>query len=426
MATATLTPTFIGRIGETGIYRVDLQSSGILSLNAVIISDDNVISGGSGSFSGIDIDFVKLSTNLATDASAVPSLLAEESFDFSRNGVVFAPGFLQPWKSGDDPLYNQPYLSGTDQNSYNSEKATLGQLDGQVSSESRAISLGEGGQLTFLLNRAISSGAKYLYIGDIGGGNDRFSVVVTGDSTPYPNPNPTIPAPNGVHIIGTQGKDVIILGQGINQHLGTGNDTIKGVGGHDVVDAAAGDDWLYGGAGNDKVAGNAGNDRTYGGTGHDTVSGGSGHDWVYGDIGRDTLHGSLGNDTLNGGVGNDVLYGNAGRDIFVFNTTLGTFRSDRKVNFDTIKDFNVRHDNFWLDNAVFKKVGKGTLSNPKQLNKEYFVAGSEAHEKDDYLIYNKRTGVLSYDSDGSGYKTAVEFAQLKKGLALTYKDFFVI
>jgi hypothetical protein len=34
--------------------------------------------------------------------------------------------------------------------------------------------------------------------------------------------------------------------------------------------------------------------------------------------------------------------------------------------------------------------------------------------------------VLSYDADGSGAKKAVEIALLKKGLALTYKDFFVI
>jgi 16S rRNA U516 pseudouridylate synthase RsuA-like enzyme len=60
------------------------------------------------------------------------------------------------------------------------------------------------------------------------------------------------------------------------------------------------------------------------------------------------------------------------------------------------------------------------------LNKEFFVTGTKAREKDDYLIYNKKTGVLSYDADGSGSKEAVEFAQLSKNLKLTYKDFFVI
>ena len=39
---------------------------------------------------------------------------------------------------------------------------------------------------------------------------------------------------------------------------------------------------------------------------------------------------------------------------------------------------------------------------------------------------DKKTGVPSNDVDRSGKGQAVEFAQPKKGLALTYKDFFVI
>ncbi|MFD0463284.1 hypothetical protein ACFQY9_17050 [Microvirga aerilata] len=42
------------------------------------------------------------------------------------------------------------------------------------------------------------------------------------------------------------------------------------------------------------------------------------------------------------------------------------------------------------------------------------------------MIYNRKIGVLSYDADGSGKGKAVEFAQLKKGLALKYDDLFVI
>jgi hypothetical protein len=34
--------------------------------------------------------------------------------------------------------------------------------------------------------------------------------------------------------------------------------------------------------------------------------------------------------------------------------------------------------------------------------------------------------VLSYDKDGSGSARAVEIAQLKKGLKLTYHDFYVV
>jgi Ca2+-binding RTX toxin-like protein len=122
----------------------------------------------------------------------------------------------------------------------------------------------------------------------------------------------------------------------------------------------------------------------------------------------------------------DRLSGSTGGDVFVFDSKLGTARTDRKVNFDTITDFSVKYDSLWLDHAVFRKIGSGTLLSPKQLNKKFFTVGDEAKDGNDYLIYNKKTGVLSYDADGSGSKQAIEFAQLKKGLSLTHKDLFVI
>ncbi|MBB3018480.1 Ca2+-binding RTX toxin-like protein [Microvirga lupini] len=207
---------------------------------------------------------------------------------------------------------------------------------------------------------------------------------------------------------------------------GSGDDKVYGGSGNDYVHGGSGNDYANGGLGNDRVYGSLGNDRVYGGSGHDTVDGGSGNDRVYGDVGNDRLYGGTGDDVVNGGAGNDRLYGGAGSDAFVFNSKLGTASTDRKVNFDTVVDFNVRYDSFMLDNAVFKKLGSGTAANPTQLDKEFFVIGTKARERDDYLIYNKKTGVLSYDADGSGSKEAVEFAQLSKNLKLTYKDFFVI
>ncbi|MGO4574274.1 calcium-binding protein, partial [Microvirga sp. 2TAF3] len=58
--------------------------------------------------------------------------------------------------------------------------------------------------------------------------------------------------------------------------------------------------------------------------------------------------------------------------------------------------------------------------------KGFFTIGDKAKDKDDYLIYNKKTGVLSYDADGSGKGTAVEIAKLSKNLKMTAADFFVI
>jgi hypothetical protein len=80
----------------------------------------------------------------------------------------------------------------------------------------------------------------------------------------------------------------------------------------------------------------------------------------------------------------------------------------------------------YLDNAVFKKIGRGSETKPGKLNKEFFVTGSKAQEADDYLIYNKSKGILYYDADGSGQGNAVEICSLSKHLKMTYRDFFVI
>ncbi|NBJ12378.1 calcium-binding protein [Microvirga arsenatis] len=141
---------------------------------------------------------------------------------------------------------------------------------------------------------------------------------------------------------------------------------------------------------------------------------------------RDAFNGADGDDILWGGNGNDVLTGGSGRDIFVFNTVLGSARNNKSKNLDTIGDFKVADDTVWLDNAVFKKLGKGSESGPGKLKKAFFTIGEEAKDRNDYLIYNKKNGKLYYDADGSGAKAAIEFAKLKKGLGMTEKDFFII
>jgi Ca2+-binding RTX toxin-like protein len=185
-------------------------------------------------------------------------------------------------------------------------------------------------------------------------------------------------------------------------------------------------DHIFGTAFGELVNGGAGNDRLFGVVGNDTLYGLAGNDSLLGGLGRDRVFGGSGNDTVAGGLGNDQLYGQTGRDVFVFDSKLGTARTDRSVNFDRVVDFNVRFDSLWLDNAVFKKLGlRGTEQSPAKLNKAYFEVGDRADDRNDYLLYNSKTGVLSYDADGSGSGRAVEFAQLAKHLKLTYHDFFI-
>lgn len=141
-----------------------------------------------------------------------------------------------------------------------------------------------------------------------------------------------------------------------------------------------------------------------------------------GTSGADVLKGGTGKDVLYGGLGRDILTGDKGQDVFVFDT-----RPNTKSNLDKITDFDVKDDAIWLDNKVFTKFGKaGSVAKPAALKKAYF-ATDKAKDKDDYLIYNKKTGALSYDTDGSGSKyKAIEIALLKKGLGLKANDFFVI
>ena len=125
---------------------------------------------------------------------------------------------------------------------------------------------------------------------------------------------------------------------------------------------------------------------------------------------------------LCGKLGNDILYGGRDKDAFVFDT-----KASKTANVDKIVDFNVADDSIWLDNAQFKALGsKGTLTKPAQLSAKMFWSGTKAHDKDDRVIYDKKSGALYYDADGAGSAAQVKIATLSKNLKVTYKDFFVI
>jgi len=143
---------------------------------------------------------------------------------------------------------------------------------------------------------------------------------------------------------------------------------------------------------------------------------------------RNVLVGGMGADRINGGSGNDTLTGGAGADVFVFDTALGkgtnASNQNKKVNFDTIADFKSGEDRIWLDNRIFKTLGKGSEAAPGALNPKFFRLG-KAKDKNDYLAY--KDGVVSFDADGSGtrYKP-VEFIKIANKAKLTAADFLVV
>ena len=127
--------------------------------------------------------------------------------------------------------------------------------------------------------------------------------------------------------------------------------------------------------------------------------------------GNDTLLGGNGNDTLTGSGGNDSLTGGAGADTFVFNTLSGV---------DHVTDFTSGTDHIALAKSVMTAIGPvGALT------ADAFWTGTAAHDATDRLIYNKTTGALYYDTDGTGSGAAVQIAVLDGHPALAYGDVLV-
>ena len=152
------------------------------------------------------------------------------------------------------------------------------------------------------------------------------------------------------------------------------------------------------------------------------TSGSGLNDVIMGGAGNDTLGGGLGDDRLSGASGNDVLTGGAGHDIFVFDTKLGkTSAANKKANLDKIVDFNVKDDTAYLAKSVFSKIAKKGV-----LAKAAFWTGDKAHDASDRIFYNKKTGAVFYDSDGTGAHAAVQFATVAKNLKMTAPDFYVM
>jgi hypothetical protein len=155
--------------------------------------------------------------------------------------------------------------------------------------------------------------------------------------------------------------------------------------------------------------------------GGNALTGGIGSDRLFGFSGNDRLTGDGGNDTLYGGAGRDVLDGGGGADVFVFDT-----KPHAKTNVDRINNFSVRDDAIWLENKVFTKLGSGSVTKPKKFSADMFVKSTKAQDAEDRIVYDRKTGALYYDQDGTGSKAQVKIATLGKNLALTHNDFFVI
>ncbi|MEO7222721.1 MAG: VCBS domain-containing protein [Devosia sp.] len=150
----------------------------------------------------------------------------------------------------------------------------------------------------------------------------------------------------------------------------------------------------------------------------DTIDGKGGNDRIDASGGNDVVKGGAGDDTIIGGLGLDRLRGDDGKDSFVFKTALGP------ANFDKLTDFKHDTDQLQLAKAVFAKIGASLDAT------EFFAkkGAIKAHDRDDRIIYDTRSGKLFYDDDGSkknGHE-AIHFATLTTKPLLDHGDFVIV
>jgi Leucine-rich repeat (LRR) protein len=184
-------------------------------------------------------------------------------------------------------------------------------------------------------------------------------------------------------------------------------------------------DKLRGKGRNDAIFGRGKDDLLSGQSGNDFLAGGKGNDVVSGDAGNDLLFGGKANDTLVGGGGNDILIGGVGSDRITTGTgndQVGFTSLTSSKTADTITDFNVKADMLVLSAQAFG----GSLVVGQTIRAEEFYIGTKAIGAEDRFIYNRKTGDLLFDADGSGAGKAIAFAHLKAGLNLSNQNILVV
>lgn len=214
------------------------------------------------------------------------------------------------------------------------------------------------------------------------------------------------------------GNDALTIRSNVTAASITGN-TFAGGDGYDVLQLAVGDLSTGG-----RTAGLNFNMSQNTITGFELVTGTQYADRIIGDAGNNTIQGGSGNDVLSGGLGNDTLWGDPGADTLTGGGGADTFVFDRYYDgtFDTIRDFARGVDRIALRVTfeVFNTLPSGALP------ASAFVSGLAATTADQHIIYDRQSGALYYDDDGSGGHAQVQIALLTGRPALTASDFVLI
>lgn len=175
-----------GSPAGTAVYRADLSTSGLASIQSISIFDNSGgLGGATGQFSGFDLDAISLSTSSCADAACAAGLSGLAGFDFG-SGTLFSAGAQR------SPV--DPKLFGTDATgtALDNAVATLGSFDANnttaIPGAFGFISMGDNGSITFNLTSAISTTGLFLYIGEVGDNGEVAAgqVIVRENRVPEP------------------------------------------------------------------------------------------------------------------------------------------------------------------------------------------------------------------------------------------------
>lgn len=217
-------------------------------------------------------------------------------------------------------------------------------------------------------------------------------------------------ATDGLRIIGASVADFVALG--------SGGDTVSGLGGDDMMASGGGADAMAGGAGDDHLSGGAGDDTIDGGAGDDVVFGGEGNDVLRAGPGRgsDALFGEAGDDRLfagdqggqlDGGAGRDVLTGGAGADWFQYVHAPDGLR-------DAIRGFTPGEDKLVL---TFLRATGVAMTADRLVDR--FAA---IDDDGPWVIHGAASGRLLVDMNGTDAGGRIELALLAGAPTIGFDD----
>jgi Ca2+-binding RTX toxin-like protein len=139
-----------------------------------------------------------------------------------------------------------------------------------------------------------------------------------------------------------------------------------------------------------------------------------------GTSGSNTILGFGGNDTITGGAGSDTMIGGDGADHFRF-----TAKTDGGGNGDSIVDFTHGSDVLDFSRFAFGSHLATNNANTGTLAPSHFALDTPLGTAAQF-VYDTKSHILSFDSDGTGSAAAIKMAWLENGPALSYTDIHLI